>query len=1216
MRKITFFVLLTGFVLISSVFSGSTISSSVDESGIDSDVSESGWWENWIRDTDHNKIDDVLDNMIKNNPNTDRTRVFIDYSRKTTTEDVNRLLPYDFDVKFVYNIINSINVENVLLSDIEKLSKLPQVVMIEYEDEVQSFNDVGARAVKARNSTEYSPNTVWDMGFYGKDISIAILDSGVDDGPSPAPPPYHLSLDDLDDDLLTIDDPKFIAGVDFTRAIANIDGSYNPDDGILGHGTHVAATALGTGDTSEYKGVAPQARLVDVKVMENWGSGVMGEVINGIEWVVEHKDEFNIRVVSMSIGGNYNSNGQDGASQAVNAAVDAGLVVVVAAGNGGSNTIGPPASADKALVVGALNDHNTVDRSDDNVWGSSNVGPRADDGDSDPMDELKPDVLAPGVNIMSAKSDTTATYNQFSGTSMAAPHVAGVVALMLEANPDLIPQEVKDIIHMTAEMPEEIEPSTEHDDTYNYAYGWGFIDAYKAVKMALADDFNPPSIYDIEVDVNGNTAVITWLTDKPANSIIKYGKTTALGSVVEDLDNFVISHSMTLTDLDLDTDYYFNIQAYDENGAGPGESGIQNPFHTDDQLDTTPPVILEGPKVLEPILDTSATIYWRTDEASDSVVEFGFDISYGNISSDISLDTEHTIILMNLIPDTLYHYRVTSTDSSGNPQPSSDNFFKTAPEKEPLIITLGPNVNSITHDSATIVWETDDFSTSLVRYGKSQDYEIDEIYIDYMDMYHSIELTGLDPTTKYYYQVESTNDEDTTAVVGDQDNYFITLETPDTTKPVISNIEITLLTDTTCTIVWETDEKSTSWIDWGQGNPGTQPSVGFDEFVLDHNITLDNLDPSTKYYYQVRSKDESGNEETSSKDTFTTNELKDIIPPAILTGPSVWSLGENSATIVWSTDEASDSEVHYGLTSGYGLHKRDSSLKKSHQIILTDLESGTTYFYKVLSTDDHQNTVESEGTTFTTLEVVSPIEIEFINLNPQDTVSGIVTIDGRISGGLGDIQSVRYKVDNEGWHNLGVGRTFSIILDTSQYSEGSHTITVEAKVGEMMMQDDITFIVEHDDSKDDMAFLWTMVLIAAIIMLIVVALIAISTKKRRKAQPAESGYYDQTFVESPHFYPDDFDSQEALGIGFTPDPEPESNYDTQSALSFIPETTSLGPEISFVPDREPVQFNISQEPFFQQQTTVRCPRCKNTFSADITSGIVCPDCGFSSSLKR
>jgi subtilisin family serine protease/phosphodiesterase/alkaline phosphatase D-like protein len=1178
MRKINFFVLITVFILLSSVLSGSTTSTSIEDSGIGSEQLESGWYETWIRDTDHNKIDDVLDAMIKNNPKTDRTRIFIDYSRKTTTDDVNRLKSYDLDVKSVYKIINTINVENVLLSDIEKLSKLPQVVMIEYEDEVHTLNDVGARAVKARNSTEYSPNTVWDMGFYGKDISIAIMDSGVDDGPAPAPPPYHLSLDDLDDDVLTLDDPKFIAGADFSRAFAIIDGSYNPDDGVLGHGTHVAGTALGTGDTSEYKGVAPQARLVDVKVMENWGSGVMGEVINGVEWVVEHKDEFNIRVMSMSIGGNYDSSGQDAASQAVNAAVDAGIVAVVAAGNGGSNTIGPPAAADKALVVGALDDHNTVDRSDDNVWGSSNVGPRNDDGDSDPMDELKPDVLAPGVNIMSAKSDTTAAYVQMSGTSMATPHVAGVVALMLEANPDLTPQEVKDIIHMTAEMPEEILPSTEHDDVYNYAYGWGFIDAYKAVKMALADDFNPPFISDIEVNVNGNTALISWLTDKPANSIIKYGKTTALGSVAEDLENFETSHSMTLTDLDLDTDYYFNIQAYDENGVGPGESGIQNPFHTDDQLDTTPPMILEGPKVLDPILDTSATIYWRTDEASDSVVEFGFDVSYGNISSDISFDTEHTIILMNLIPDTIYHYRVTSTDSSGNPQPSSDNFFKTAPEKQPLLITSGPYVNSITHDSATIVWETDDFSTSLVRFGETQNYELDEIYDDYMDTYHSIELTGLEPTTKYFYQVESTNDEDTTVVVGDQSNYFTTLETPDTTKPLISKVEITLLTDSTCTIVWETDEESTSWVDWKQG----EPPVGSDEFILNHNITLDNLDPSTKYYYQIRSNDESGNEATFS-DTFTTQELQDIIPPAILTGPSVWSLGENSATIVWSTDEESNSVIHYGLTSGYGLQKSDSSLKKSHQIILTDLEHGTTYFYKVSSTDENQNTVESEGTTFTTLEVVSPIEIEFVNLNPQDTISGIVTIDGRISGGLGDIQSVRYKVDNENWHNLGVGRTFSIILDASQYSEGSHTITVEAKVGEMVMQDDITFNVEHDDSNDDMAFLWTMLLIAALIMLIVVALIAIISKNRRKAQPAEPEYYDTSFGEEPQFYADDFGSQEALGIGFIPEPEPEPFYETQSAMSFVPDSPSFGHEISFVPDREPVQFNILKSPSFSHK---------------------------------
>jgi serine protease AprX len=1207
---------LSSFILISilivSSFSAFNISAEDESRGIGNDTPENDWWESWIRDSDHNKIDDVLDLMIKNNPATDRTRVFIDYSRKTTSDDADRLISYDLDVKSIYNIINTINVENVLLSDIEKLSKLPEVVMIEYEDEVHSFNNVGARTVKARNSTEYSPKTVWDLGYDGTGISIAILDSGVDDGPSPALPPYHTSLDDLDDDILTVNDPKFIAGIDFTRAIAVTDGSYNPDDGALGHGTHVAGTALGTGDTSDYKGVAPQARLVDVKVMENWGSGVMGEVIDGIEWVVEHKDEFNIRVMSMSIGGNYNSNGQDAASQAVNAAVDAGLVAVVAAGNGGSNTIGPPAAADKALVVGALDDHNTVNRTDDNVWGSSNVGPRLDDGDSDPMDELKPDVLAPGVNIMSAKSDTTSSYIQFSGTSMATPHVAGVVALMLEANPDLTPQEVKDIIHMTSEMPEEIEPSTEHDDVYNYAYGWGFIDAYKAVKIALTDDLSPPIITDIVVEVNGNSAVISWSTDKPANSIIQYGNATPLDSVVEDLDNYDFSHSMTLTDLELDTDYYFNIQGFDENGVGPGESGIQDPFHTDKSLDTTPPVIIDGPRVLDPILDTSATIFWRTDENSTSVVEFGTEIGYGNMSSDISLETEHTIILMNLIPDTLYHYRVTSTDSSGNPKQSSDYFFITASEQEPLIITLGPTVNPITHNSATISWETDDFSTSLVRFGKTLDYELGEIYDDYMDTYHSIELTQLDPTTKYYYRVESTDDEGASAQIGDQNNYFTTHETPDTTKPVISNIEIILLTDTSCTIVWETDEKSTSWVDYGQGNPGTLPSVEGDEDVLFHNVTLIELKPSTKYFYQVRSEDVSGNEGVSDKDTFVTMEPRDVTAPWILTGPTIWALGESTATVVWTTNEESDSFIFFGLDTGYGETESDITLVKNHQIILTDLTPSTTYHYIVTSTDEKGNENQSKDQTFATLDITSPIEIEFTNLDNAETLKGVVTIKGRISGGVGDIKTVRYRLDDGAWNDLDQVSSFEIILDTSDLSQGQHILYVEAKVGEMTMQEGVTFLVEHESTEGE-DFMMLFIIIGLICVLLMVTLAFYKIRSRRRVQTAQADYYGESQMPQDDFYP-----QEIFGIGFVPDDEPNDPYMTQDSVSFVPEETVLSqdPEVAFVPDMESVQFNISDEPGFHAYDSVKCPRCKTTFDADISLGIICPECGFSASLKR
>jgi subtilisin family serine protease len=235
--------------------------------------------------------------------------------------------------------------------------------------------------------------------------------------------------------------------------------------------------------------------LVDVKVMENWAPlNSWGEVIAGVEWTIEHKNEFNIRVLSMSLGGG-NSDGTDEGSQIVNKAVEAGLVVVVSIGNDGdppprgdgiadnSNEVAAPAAADLSISVGSVYDHETIQRDDDTLSTFSFTGPRMDDGDDDPYDELKPDVVAYGEDIVSAQYNTASGTSTKSGTSMSCPMVAGVVALILEANPSLNPEQVKEILHQSAEQ--RGTPSYPSlDPKYNTHYGWGIVDAYKAVTMA------------------------------------------------------------------------------------------------------------------------------------------------------------------------------------------------------------------------------------------------------------------------------------------------------------------------------------------------------------------------------------------------------------------------------------------------------------------------------------------------------------------------------------------------------------------------------------------------------------------------------------------------------------------------------------------------------------------------------------------------------------
>ena len=445
----------------------------------DNDVHNDGSRDRWCRDTNNNRLDDILDDKLQTGVG-EPVNIYINYFSPPTDSDVEFLENMGIDISYRAKYIPTICARNVPVDIIPGLLTLRKIAMIEQQPFIRPLLDVSARSVKARDSVEYSPETAWEFGYTGRDVVIAILDSGVDD--------RHESLAN-----------KFIAGYDCTPRVPR---ETNPDDED-GHGTHVAGIAMGTGGTEgQYIGVAPNAKLVDVKVISDWGLTPGDQVIMGIEWCIENKDNYGIQILSMSVGemfgGDDDGSGTNG--QMVNSAVEAGLVVVVAAGNDGPNNngFGDLAAADGAITVGSIDEKETVTRKDDEISTFSNRGPRANDGDDDVIDEYKPDVVAPGETIMSAMYSETPVglvtgYQQLSGTSMSCPHVAGLIALMLEANPLLSPKQVKQILHDTSEARGNPYHSV-NDPKYSKDYGWGLVDAYEAVKMVVGEDYQTLSV--------------------------------------------------------------------------------------------------------------------------------------------------------------------------------------------------------------------------------------------------------------------------------------------------------------------------------------------------------------------------------------------------------------------------------------------------------------------------------------------------------------------------------------------------------------------------------------------------------------------------------------------------------------------------------------------------------------------------------------------------
>ncbi|HEV3141862.1 MAG TPA: S8 family peptidase, partial [Vicinamibacterales bacterium] len=317
-----------------------------------------------------------------------------------------------------------------------------------------------------------------DLGYDGSGIGVAVIDSGV--GPW---------LDDLGDAG---------GGMRIGRFVDFVGGRESAYDDY-GHGTHVAGIIAGNGFDSNgaRSGVAPAAHLVVLKVLDASGGGHIGDVIAAIDYAVAHKDELNIRVINLSVAAAVDESYTiDPLTLAAQRAVSAGIVVVAAAGNNGRGPQGrtqyggitAPGNAPWVLTVGASSHMGTVDRSDDTIAAFSSRGPDAIDH------AAKPDLVAPGVGIESLSTPASTLYStmspyllpgtastsylpylSLSGTSMATPVVAGTVALMLQANPALRPNEVKAILQFTAQKYSGYDTLTQ---------GAGFLNAKGAVDLA------------------------------------------------------------------------------------------------------------------------------------------------------------------------------------------------------------------------------------------------------------------------------------------------------------------------------------------------------------------------------------------------------------------------------------------------------------------------------------------------------------------------------------------------------------------------------------------------------------------------------------------------------------------------------------------------------------------------------------------------------------
>ncbi len=517
------------------------------------------WWETTTRDMDRNGVVDWLDSFNSIYP------VGISYSRPLIDSDIVSLNNIGIEIRFNIPAIDSVLVGYATPEQQQLISELPGVVMVEPYERLQFYGDVQTPNIKARNSSEY-PVGAWDLNVTGKGVNVAVVDTGIDN--------EHPGLEG-----------KFVAGFDAVCSddplcVASFqpdDGSFDPDD-MNQHGTACSGMATSTGimpdgSDSNFTGSAPDAKLVDVRIGTALGAGPFETYIleqefyesamNGLQWVIDNKDaewagveneSFGIDIISLSWGitshENGGSDGSDMHSRILDEATEAGVVVSVAAGNSGSDNDGLSGmgSSSLSITVGATNDKNTIDREDDEIASYSSRGPRRDNGDDYPYDEMKPDVSASGTSIIQSEACTDfprcdASGNGYtsrgSGTSYATPAVSGVIALMLEANPDLNPLQVREILRTTAERRETLSASDgegvedgpwatypDIDPYWNRHFGWGMVDALAAVEEAIL--LEDPENVDVELQVyitdtiiDGDNVIVSGFSMARTGSIDK-----------------------------------------------------------------------------------------------------------------------------------------------------------------------------------------------------------------------------------------------------------------------------------------------------------------------------------------------------------------------------------------------------------------------------------------------------------------------------------------------------------------------------------------------------------------------------------------------------------------------------------------------------------------------------------------------------------------------
>ncbi|MGW8144721.1 MAG: S8 family peptidase [Anaerolineales bacterium] len=393
-----------------------------------------------LGNTPQNKLDPRLANLAENKPD---QIVSVIIQQKSDDEDFgNKVASLKGIISGDLSIIKAVTV-NLPAEAALRIAADPNVRWVSLNAPVVNTKRKTTKDDGGTNPSNYFLDTlgvrqVWDMGLQGQGITVAVIDSGI-----------NFEKDLQVEPTKAKPDSRLIEQLTF-----NSNAGQSND--ATGHGTHVAGIIGGSGYISGglYAGIAPQVNLISLKISDEAGMAYESDVIEAMQWVLENKEKYNIRVINLSINStqesSYHASPLDAAAEIL---WFNGVVVVASVGNkdsgGGYNTANAAPANDPFIIsVGASDEHATSDPFDDTISTFSSHTTTLDGF-------RKPEIVAPGTDIISILGPgnwiseypdrvvMNGEYFRLSGTSMSAPMVAGAVALLLQDEPELTPDQVK-----------------------------------------------------------------------------------------------------------------------------------------------------------------------------------------------------------------------------------------------------------------------------------------------------------------------------------------------------------------------------------------------------------------------------------------------------------------------------------------------------------------------------------------------------------------------------------------------------------------------------------------------------------------------------------------------------------------------------------------------------------------------------------------------------